>query len=158
VINYSLITSSLYIGTTPKAGDYDLLRSLGVRLVLNMRLGLPPARDRHEPPLTSMWLPTIDSPLFPIPMRVLRKGAQAALEVIEQGGAVYAHCSKGRHRGVVMGACILVARGMPADAAMRLIKEYRPIADPNAWHIRRRIVKFEQCWNDKKSEQLTKGC
>jgi protein tyrosine/serine phosphatase len=105
-----------------------------------------------------MWLPTIDSPLIPIPMRVLRKGAQAALEVIEQGGAVYAHCSKGRHRGVVMGACILVAQGMAAEQAMRLIKEHRPIADPYAWYIRHKIVKFKQCWNDKKLEELTKGC
>lgn len=147
MINYSRITESLYIGTTPKTGDYDLLRSLGVTLVLNMRLGLPPARDRHEPPLTTMWLPTIDSPLFPIPMRVLRKGTQAAVEVIEQGGAVYAHCSKGRHRGVVMGACILIARGVPAEQAMRLIKEQRPMADPYAWYIQRRIMKFARMFD-----------
>ena len=114
--------------------------------MLNMRIGLPPARDRQAMPPTTIWLPTIDSPLFPIPMRLLQKGTQAALEVIEQGGVVYAHCSKGRHRGVVMGACSLVTRGIAAEEAMRLINEKRPITDPYAWYIKRRILRFAPEW------------
>ena len=30
--------------------------------------------------------------------------------------------------------------------AMRLIAEKRPIADPQAWHIRRQIEQFERYW------------
>lgn len=146
-MDYSQITQNLYIGATPKASDYDLLHQLGVKLVINMRIGFPPQRDSHSPPLTNLWLPTIDSPLFPIPTRFLRTGVKAALRVIEQGGSVYTHCSKGRHRGVVMGACILIAQGMEAEQAIRLIKQKRPTADPYAWYIQRRIRKFARTWN-----------
>ena len=143
-MDYSKITDNLYIGATPKAKDYDLLRSLKIQLVINMRFGLPPVRELFLPPLKSLWLPTFDSPLLPIPIRALQKGAEAALKVMGSGGVVLTHCSKGRHRGVAMAACILIAQGMSAEQAMRLIKEKRPIADPYAWYIRRRIVKFEK--------------
>lgn len=126
--------------------DYALLHDLGIGLVINMRIGLPPRRDLHNPPLRSLWLPTIDSPLFPIPITLLQIGAREALNVIGNGGKVYAHCSRGRHRGPAMGACILIAQGKSPDEAMQLIKEKRPVADPEAWYIRRRILKFAQLW------------
>jgi protein tyrosine phosphatase (PTP) superfamily phosphohydrolase (DUF442 family) len=148
-MNLSKINETLYIGTTPKAKDYDLLISLGIELVINMRFGIPPVRELFLPPLKSLWLPTIDSPLFPIPIIALEKGAEEALKVTGKGGVVLAHCTKGRHRGVAMGACILIAQGMPVDQVMKLIKEKRAVADPYAWYIRRRIVKFERIWGEK---------
>jgi protein tyrosine phosphatase (PTP) superfamily phosphohydrolase (DUF442 family) len=148
-MDLSKITENLYIGTTPSAKDYDLLCSLGIELVVNMRFGFPPVRELFIPPLKSLWLPVIDSPLFPIPIKALETGAETALKVMENGGVVLAHCTKGRHRGVAMGACILIAQGMKAEDAMRLIKEKRPRADPYAWHIRRRIVKFERTRSEK---------
>ena len=149
-MNYSKITENLYIGTTPKASDYDLLHDLGVKLVINMRIGFPPSRDPNVPPMRSLWLPAIDSPLIPIPIHFLKQGVQEALKVIESGGAVYTHCSKGRHRGSAMGACILIAQGMSADQAMQLIKQQRPISDPQAWYIRRRVMKFTREWGKNK--------
>jgi protein tyrosine phosphatase (PTP) superfamily phosphohydrolase (DUF442 family) len=145
-MNYSRITDSLYIGTPPKAKDYDLLRELGVKLVINMRLGFPPVRDPFSPPLKSLWLPAIDSPIFPIPVHFLQVGVRDALKVIESGGVVYAHCNRGRHRGPVMGACILIAQGLSAEQAMRLIEQQRPVADLYAWYIQRRIMKFARQW------------
>ncbi len=149
-MNISKITDQLYIGTSPGAKDYEQLRSLGVALVINMRFGFPDKRDRHSPPMKGLWLPAIDSPIFPIPMRLLTVGVAEALKVINNGGVVYAHCSRGRHRGPAMGACILVAQGMTAEAAMQLIKQQRPVADPEAWYIRRRIIKYAE--NIKRSQ------
>jgi protein tyrosine phosphatase (PTP) superfamily phosphohydrolase (DUF442 family) len=154
MMNFSKITDNLYIGTTPKAKDYDLLRGLGVYLVINMRIGLPPKRDSHLSPLRSLWLPVIDSPIFPIPIRLLRVGVQEALKVIESGGVVYAHCSRGRHRGPAMGACILIAQGMLPEEAMRLIEQQRPVADTHTWYIQRRIMKFKREWRGKNSDKL----
>jgi protein tyrosine phosphatase (PTP) superfamily phosphohydrolase (DUF442 family) len=145
-MNLSKIADNLYIGTTPKAKDYELLHQLGVTLVINMRFGLPPRRDPNSPAMKSLWLPVIDSPIFPIPIQALRKGVQEALKVIEQGGIVYAHCSRGRHRGPAMGACILIAEGMTAEDAMSLIKLQRPVADPYIWYIDSRIRKFSREW------------
>jgi protein tyrosine phosphatase (PTP) superfamily phosphohydrolase (DUF442 family) len=146
-MNYSKINDNLYIGTTPRSTDYELLHKLGISLVINMRIGLPPARDPISPPLKSLWLPTIDSPVFPIPIRLLKVGAIEALKVIDYGGVVYTHCSRGRHRGPVMGACILIAQGMSAEEAMLLIEQQRPMADLHAWYIQRRILKFAREWD-----------
>jgi hypothetical protein len=147
-MNYNKIIDKLYIGTTPKTEDYSVLRELDVQLVINMRIGLPPKPDRHATPIRSLWLPSIDSPLFPIPLRFLQAGVEEALKVMDHGGGVYTHCAKGRHRGPAMGACILIAQGLTPDEAMRLIKTRRPAADPQAWYIQRRIMKFAREWEE----------
>lgn len=147
-MNYSKINDHLYTGTAPKDKDYDTLREFGVELVINMVLVSPPKRDICTPPMRSLWLPTIDSPLFPLPIQVMQKGVQEAVKVIDSGGVVYTHCSKGRHRGPAMAACILIAQGMSAEQALQLIKRQRPISDLNIWYIKRRIVKFENTWKD----------
>jgi len=145
-MDFSKITENLYIGRTPKARDYAQLHELGVKLVINMRFGIPPRHDPNSPPIRSLWLPSIDAPLFPIPISFLKIGVQEALKVIESGGVVYAHCSKGRHRGPAMGACILIAEGHSPDEVLQLIKQQRPTADPDAWYIRQRIIKFAKQW------------
>jgi protein-tyrosine phosphatase len=141
-VEFSQITETLFIGTTPGREDFDQLRRLGVTLVINMRLGLPPVRDAHNPAVKVLWLPVFDSPLFPIPVHVLARGVAAALRALQADGKVYAHCHFGRHRGVAMGAAVLIAQGFSADQAMALIKKRRPVADPYIWYIRRVIERF----------------
>jgi hypothetical protein len=145
-MNFSQITDTLFIGNTPDRTDYDTLRDLGVRLVINMRFEKRSVSDLHQPPLHFLWLPTIDSPGLVIPIRFLVRGVHAALETIQAGGRVYAHCAWGRHRGVAMGAAILIALGYTPIDAMELIKVQRPIADPDLFYIRSRILRFAQTW------------
>ena len=76
----------------------------------------------------------------------LVRGVHAALETIQAGGKVYAHCAQGRHRGVAMGAAILIALGYDANQAMELIKAQRPSADPDMFYIRSRIFRFARAW------------
>jgi protein-tyrosine phosphatase len=145
-MNFSKITDDVLVGTTPGAADFERLRDLGVRLVINMRLlrGSPPGEE--DATLQYLRLRTFDNPLFPIPTGALVRGVRAALEVIRGGGSVYTHCSRGRHRSVAMAAAILIAQGQSPEAAMALIKERRPQADPGAAHIRPRILKFSELW------------
>jgi protein-tyrosine phosphatase len=145
-MNFSSITDDLFIGTTPSMEDYDHLRDLGVKLVINMRVEYRPRKDVHETPLQLLWLPTFDTPLIPISIKYLHRGAQTALDVIQRGGKVYAHCAGGVHRGVTMGACILIAQGHEVESAIQLIKSQRVIADPHAFYIRPRIIKFASQW------------
>jgi len=146
-MNYSKITENLFIGDTPRRDEYDHLRNLGVRLVINMRFDRRPAIDLHQPPLDFLWLRTFDNPVLPIPIRSLMRGVHAALGTIREGGKVYTHCARGRHRGVAMGAAILIALGYYPDEAIELIKVQRPIADPDVFYIRRRILRFALTWN-----------
>lgn len=145
-MNFSQITNDLFIGNMPLAADYDRLRDLGVRLIINMRFSRGPAPDPDPEPMRLLWLRSLDSPFFPISMRSLLHGAQAALETIRAGGKVYSHCAYGRHRGVAMGACVLIAQGMDALSAMELIKSRRAVADPDAFYIRPRILRFAREW------------
>ncbi len=145
-MDFSQITDSIYIGTTPLTEDYRQLRELGVQLVINMRAEQRPHPDLDEPPLPVLWLPSFDTPLLPIPLRHLIKGVLAALRTIEQGGKVYAHCAKGRHRGAAMAAAILIAQGYLPEQAIHIIKQHRKIAQPEAWYIRWRIFGFAKIW------------
>jgi hypothetical protein len=145
-MNFSQINDCLFIGDTPMVDDYDLLRELGVRLIINMRFEKRSVMDLHSPPLDFLWLPTLDTPGLVIPIRFLMCGVRAALETIQSGGKVYAHCAKGRHRGVAMGASILIALGYDPDEAIELIKALRPIADPDIFYIRSRILLFARAW------------
>ena len=144
--NFSSITDDLFIGTTPAVADYDGLRELGVKLIINMRFGFRLAPDPHVPPIALLWLPTFDSPFFPLPIHKLMQGAHSALRTIEDGGKVYVHCAFGRHRGVAIGACILVALGFEPQEAMELIKARRAVADPFVFYIRSRILRFARHW------------
>jgi protein tyrosine phosphatase (PTP) superfamily phosphohydrolase (DUF442 family) len=145
-VGISHISDQVYISALLKAKDAEQVRARGVRLILNM-IPFPPASVYKLPPFRVLTLPTLDSPITPIPMRFLRKGAAAALPVINDGGSVLAYCRAGRHRSVAMAACILIALGHTADEAMRIISARRKAADPYAWHIQRRILKFEREWS-----------
>lgn len=149
-MEFSQITETLFIGTTPGPGDYDLLRELGVQLVINMRWEARPRLRTDSISIESLWLPTYDFPLLPIPIKKLEHGTEAALAALRRGGRVYTHCREGKHRSVAMGCAILIAQGMSAANAMELVKARRPKADPDLWYIKRRITRFEKAWNRKR--------
>ena len=62
-------------------------------------------------------------------------------------GKVYVHCAYGRHHGPAMGACVLIAQGYDPGTAMNLVAQRRAVADPYAYHIRPRILRFAREWN-----------
>jgi protein tyrosine phosphatase (PTP) superfamily phosphohydrolase (DUF442 family) len=147
-MDISQITSQLYIAAHPKAEAAETIRDMNVRLILNM-IFIPPADVYRQPPFQMLTLRTFDSIFLPIPMNKLLRGANAALPVIAQGDSVLVYCREGRHRSVAMAASILIASGHSADEAMQLIATRRKKSDPYAWHIQRRIHKFEQVWQNK---------
>jgi len=146
LMDFSKITDGLFIGTTPHTEDYPSLHDLGVRLIINMRWEHRPQPNPFDLDMKLLWLRTIDSPLVPIPIHKLILGALAGSETIRAGGAVYTHCAYGRHRGVAMGAAILIAQGHSPRKAMDLIKAKRSVANPDIFYIRRRILKFAKRW------------
>jgi len=144
-MDISQITDQLYIAAQPKAEDAPTLLDFNVRLILNM-IFFRPADVYRQPPFRMLTLRTFDSIFLPIPIGMLMKGVKAALPVLDNGDSVLVYCREGRHRSVAMAAAILVARSRSADEAMQLITSKRPKADPYAWHIQRRIRKFEVIW------------
>ena len=139
------ITDYLAIAAWPTATNISAMHELGVRLIISMTNRVPPP-ELDEAPFRLLHLPANDSPFRPIPLDKLCTGVAAALPVIGEGQAVAVHCSRGRHRRVGMACSILIAMGYSAEAAMLIVKEKRPQADPYIWYIRRRILHFEEQW------------
>ena len=144
-MDISKITDQLYIAAHPKAEDVNAIRDMNVRLILNM-IFIRPADIYRNPPFRMLTLRTFDSIFLPIPIGKLVRGVKAALPVIEGGESILVYCREGRHRSVAMAAAVLIGQGNSADEAMQLISLKRSKADPYAWHIQRRIRKFEEVW------------
>ena len=144
-MDISKITDQLYIAAHPKAEDVNAIRDMNVRLILNM-IFIRPADIYRNPPFRMLTLRTFDSIFLPIPIGKLVRGVKAALPVIEGGESILVYCREGRHRSVAMAAAVLIGQGNSADEAMQLISLKRLKADPYAWHIQRRIRKFEDVW------------
>jgi protein tyrosine phosphatase (PTP) superfamily phosphohydrolase (DUF442 family) len=152
----SVITDQLFIAPQLRRRHVEHVRGLGVDLVLSMIWFAPP-REMTRPPFRLIRLPCFDSPLLPIPLFMLRRGAAAAVLVLEAGGRVLIFCRGGIHRSVAMAACILIARGMTADEAMDTIVARRSVADPHAPHIERRIRAFEADWLHRQRPKTAPG-
>jgi protein-tyrosine phosphatase len=144
----SQITNFLYISAWPRGQHVAEIVTLGVRLVLSMHW-IRPTKLLGQSPIQLMWLPTIDNPFFPMPIKTLTKGVRAALPVIQNGDGVLVHCIAGVHRSVAQATCVLIGMGYTADDAMALIKEKRAVADPYVGYIQKRIKKFELEWQHK---------
>ena len=146
-MDISQITDQLYIAAHPDADAADAIREMNVRLLLNM-IFIRPADVYRQPPFQMLTLRTFDSIFLPIPIGKLVRGVKAALPVMEKGESVLVYCREGRHRSVAMAASVLIGQWQSADQAMQLIASRRAKADPYAWHIQRRIRKFEQTWTE----------
>jgi protein tyrosine phosphatase (PTP) superfamily phosphohydrolase (DUF442 family) len=144
-MDISQITDHLFIAAHPKSEDVEAIKALNVRLIINM-IFLRPAKEFSRAPFKLLTLRTFDSPFLLIPVKKLVRGVEAALPVIASDQSVLIYCREGRHRSVAMTCCILVGMGKTADEAMRLVKEQRSKADPDAAHIQRQICKFERQW------------
>jgi hypothetical protein len=149
VPDVSAITDYLYISAWPRGDHADEIRAMNVRLILSMHW-FKPARKLGDAPIRLLWLPTVDNPFFPMPIRSFELGVETALPVIQNGYRVLVHCRAGVHRSVAMACCVLIGMGHSAEAAMQLVKEKRSVADPYVWYIRNRILKFEKQWLAKK--------
>jgi protein tyrosine/serine phosphatase len=145
-LDISRITADLFVGKQPSPQDYALLHALNIGLVINMRWETGPYADPAPEPLPTLWLRTFDSPLLPIPAQQLARGVEQALETIQRGYAVYAHCARGIHRGPAMGTCILIAQGYATEEAIQLVKQQRPGADPGIFYMRWSINRFARRW------------
>lgn len=141
----SEITDYLYISAFPQPEHLEQIQALGVRLILSMYLRKPD-KVFGEPPLTLIWMPVVDSPITPVPLGVFRRGVQAALPVIEEGGKVLVHCKWGIHRSAAMACCVLVGKGYTTDEAIEIVKRQRAVAAPDTGYVKARIKKFEEDW------------
>jgi protein-tyrosine phosphatase len=145
-LDYTQITSHLYIGAWPTKYNVDTIKALGVTVVLSTILERVD-KELGQPPLQLVKMRMTDSiPNHPYyPTKTLMRGVDAALAAFERGEKVMVFCKSGRHRSAATSCCILIGRRYGADQAMELVESKRAEADLNP-AIRRRIERFEQEW------------
>ena len=143
------ITEHLYVASRIRGSDLEAILQLDPGLIISMIVQRRPPKALSAEGLEVLWLRTFDFPLIPIPLRTLKRGAEAALPVIREGCRVLVFCEGGRHRSLAMASCILIGQGYSADEAMQLISSKRVVADPYAWHIQRQIRRFEASWRSR---------
>jgi protein-tyrosine phosphatase len=145
-LDISQITDSLYIAAWPKDRHREEIISLDVGLIISMILQFPDSELKNDP-LKLIRYYTIDSPITPIPIGILKNGVGEALDMMDSGRSVLVYCKQGVHRSVAMATCILIAQGYTSEEAMNLVKSKRDKAKPDTWYIKKRILKFEKSWN-----------
>jgi hypothetical protein len=148
-MDISQIAEHLFIASRVRGDDLEAILQLEPALIISMIAQRRPPKALTSAGLEVLWLRTFDFLLIPIPLKTLRRGVEAALAVIHEGGRVVVFCEAGRHRSVAMASCILIGLGYSADEAMQLISSKRKVADPYAWHIQRQIRRFEALWRSR---------
>ena len=141
-LNLTRITDDLVVGGAIPVRAYRRLQEIGVTAVIDLR---EEARD-DEAALRALgiellYLPATDR--YAASQDQMRRGVEWAMERIERGGQVYAHCKHGVGRGPLMGLAIMVARGMTASDALRQMRGRRWQAAPNDRQLAA-LVQFER--------------
>lgn len=147
MIDISKVTDQLYVGSIVRKEHADELKLLKFDLIISMIAQLAPDEVYTMPPFKTVWIRTYDSIFFPIGLKKLVQGVEAALPVLAQNGKVLVFCMQGRRRSIAMAAAILIATGKTSEEAIQLLITARKVADPRIWYIRWRIYAFEAFWH-----------
>ena len=144
-LNLSRITDQLVVGGGIPPRAYPRLKAMGVTAVIDLR---EEAKDDEEAlrrlGIELLYLPATDR--FAASQDQIRQGVEWAMERINAGGQVYAHCKHGVGRGPLMGLAILVAQGQTTSSALRLLRSKRWQAAPNDRQLAA-LLEFEQNWS-----------
>ena len=128
----------LFLGDRKQAKDRALLRSLGVRSILNCTpprsvdsaAGCPNFFEA-EASMTYKRVPIFDTPAEDAGAHAA--GAAAWIGDRLHHGAVFVHCHRGVSRSATfVCAYLMKSRGLDAAAALALVRATRPAAKPNA--------------------------
>lgn len=149
MIDISKITDYLYIGSFIGHQHSEDLKVFKFDLIISMIAQSKPHEIYTKPPFKTIWIRTYDTFFTPITIKKFMVGVESALPVIKKGGKVLVFCMQGKRRSVSMACAILIASGLPADDAAKLVIAGRKIADPYRWYVKRQVSAFEKFWHRK---------
>ncbi|HEY7780250.1 MAG TPA: dual specificity protein phosphatase [Ktedonobacterales bacterium] len=141
-LNLSWITPQLAVGGRIHPRDIPRLADIGVTAVVDTR---SEHRD-DEAALAAhgiqlLYLPAPDT--YPLTIQDLCAGTTWITRQLAAGHRVLVHCEHGVGRSVLLTAAALVAGGMNADEAIRLVQSQRWQAAPNHRQLAR-LQEFER--------------
>lgn len=134
-LDYSIINHNLLVGKTPRSLDYELLKDMGITLLINMRIEWPSKYITRQKLIKEVWASSIDSKYYPLNKPKMLRIAKVANSEIKKGGKVYVYCREGRHRSIVMVATILMLQGHSTQIIQKTVSQKRPVADLRAVEV-----------------------
>jgi protein tyrosine phosphatase (PTP) superfamily phosphohydrolase (DUF442 family) len=141
-LNMSWITPDLAVGGRIHPEDIARLAKIGVTRVVDTR-----SEHCDDPTALAacgidlLHLPTPDT--YPLTLEQLAEGTEWIVEQIAHGERVLVHCEHGVGRSVLLTAAALVAGGMRAQDAIKLVQAGRWQAAPNHTQMVR-LQEFER--------------
>ena len=127
--NFGRVSPTLFRGSQPEGSDYDDLKALGVRTIVNL------TSDDADPNEKAM-AERAGMTYLQIPMNTHTPPTQAQIAAFLQrvsdpeSQPVYVHCVGGRHRtGVMVAAYRMTQEGWNAGQAFKEMKQYNFGAD-----------------------------
>lgn len=125
-MNLYKVTSGVYRGSTPEtAADFDRLRQMGIKTVLNLRRFDRNAIAREQQALTARGIRHVHMPIryFPRGDNSIDHAVNVLSDTTLQ--PVYVHCKHGHDRcGTVVGLYKIRHHGWSAEAAYRDMRQY----------------------------------
>ncbi|MCE7946377.1 MAG: protein phosphatase [Chloroflexi bacterium CFX4] len=117
------LTDQLWLGGQINAAGWQRLQKWQIGALVNLRVEWDDRQSGIHTP-HYLWLPTVDG--TPPTQEQLQRGVEFIHEQISAGRGVYVHCAGGLGRAPTLAICYLVARGLPADEAIRFVSVRRP--------------------------------
>ena len=138
----------MFLGSVGAAHDRGALDSFGITHVMTVAGGFPPKFPDAYEYLVIDVADVASEDLDAHFEKCLRFIARALLD----GGRVLVHCFAGRSRSsTVVAAYVMVTEGLSLAETMKLIKDARPCAAPNAG-FERQLRSFERRLSDARAE------
>lgn len=138
----------MFLGSVGAAHDRGALDSIGITHVMTVAGGFPPKFPDAYEYLVIDVADVASEDLDAHFEKCLRFIARALLD----GGRVLVHCFAGRSRSsTVVAAYVMVTEGLSLAETMKLIKDARPCAAPNAG-FERQLRSFERRLSDARAE------
>jgi hypothetical protein len=142
------VVPGVFLGSVGAAHDRGALDSFGITHVMTVAGGFPPKFPDAYEYLVIDVADVASEDLDAHFEKCLRFIARALLD----GGRVLVHCFAGRSRSsTVVAAYVMVTEGLSLAETMKLIKDARPCAAPNAG-FERQLRGFERRLSDARAE------
>ncbi|XP_048200352.1 dual specificity phosphatase 28 [Perognathus longimembris pacificus] len=125
---FARVAPALFLGNVRSAGATELLERAGVTLCVNVsRLQPGPS----APGVAELRVPVFDDPAEDL-LTHLEPTCAAMEAAVRAGGACLVYCKNGRSRSAaVCTAYLMRFRGLSLERAFQMVKDARPVADPN---------------------------
>jgi dual specificity MAP kinase phosphatase len=132
---FSRITDEIWLGGQPSQEGWEILRSLGVTGVVNMRSEYNYEHIFDFGSIRYLHLPTTDNEAPTL--EHLSAGVDFIRKEVGGDSKVYIHCWEGLGRGPTMAAAYFVSLGMTPIEAWRQIRLVRPFVRPTELQLER---------------------